>query len=190
LELESHRAPSELAQARALTIRLAERLALVELYTILSPLERLYQASEPSIRAAVIRSLSRFFYKRTFITLRQALSDPDPSVVAEATRAVEELHFSHAFDPLARIYRECRAPEARAAALRALAKIDTVEAAEMLLGVIQHDGHVERSAAIEALKGGKVWRAAELARERMPLMSPETQTALRSVLEGRRGDRR
>ncbi len=81
----------------------------------------------------MVKALSRFLYKRTFITLRAALGDGEPTVVHEAGRALEELRFPHAFDPLARIYRESQNKEVRASALRALAKIDTFEAAEMLL---------------------------------------------------------
>src|SRR5690606_9965423 len=109
-------------------VTLAEQLATVELYTILSPLEHLFRRPEPRIRVAVARALSRFFYKRTFITLREALADPDPTVVHEAARALEGIHFPHAFDPLARIYREAQAPAVRASAVRAIAKIDTLEA--------------------------------------------------------------
>ena len=82
----------------------------------------------------MVRALSRFLYKRTFITLREALADPDPTIVQEAAKALEELRFPHAFDPLARIYRESQSAMVRASAVRALAKIDTFEAAEMLLG--------------------------------------------------------
>jgi hypothetical protein len=59
--------------------RLAEQLALVELYTILSPLEQMYRRPEQGVRVAVVRALSRFLFKRTFITLRAALTDPDTS---------------------------------------------------------------------------------------------------------------
>ena len=95
-------------------VRLCEQLALVELYTILSPLEHLYRRPEPEVRAAVVRALSRFLYKRTFITLREALADPDGTIVQEAAKALEELRFPHAFDPLARIYRESQSPAVRA----------------------------------------------------------------------------
>ena len=140
-------------------MRLAEQLALVELYTILSPLEHLFRRPEPEVRVAVVKALSRFLYKRTFITLREALADPDPAIVQEAAKALEELRFPHAFDPLARIYRESQSPVVRTSAVRALAKIDTFEAAEMLLGVIQHDGTDERTAAVEALKRARGARA-------------------------------
>jgi len=166
-------------------VRLCEQLALVELYTILSPLEHLYRRPEPEVRAAVVRALSRFLYKRTFITLREALADPDGTIVQEAAKALEELRFPHAFDPLARIYRESQSPSVRASAVRALAKIDTLEAAEMLLGVIQHDGTAERTAAVEALKRARGLRFVDLAREQIKQLAGPARTAVRDVLQSR-----
>ena len=166
-------------------VRLAEQLALVELYTILSPLEHLYRRPEPEVRAAVVRALSRFLYKRTFITLREALADPDGTIVQEAAKALEELRFPHAFDPLARIYRESQSAVVRASAVRALAKIDTLEAAELLLGIIQHDGTQERTAAVEALKRARGLRFVDLAREQVKQLAGPARAAVRDVLQSR-----
>lgn len=166
-------------------IGLAEQLATVELYTILSPLEHLFRRPEPKVRAAVVQALSRFLYKRTFITVREALADPDPTVVHEAARALEELRFPHAFDPLARIYRESQAPAVRASAVRALAKIDTLEAAEMLLGILQHESSDERVAAVEALKRARGMKFVELARSALPELSTSAQAAVREIFQSR-----
>jgi hypothetical protein len=166
-------------------VNLAEQLKLVELYTILSPLEHLYRRPEPEVRAAVVRALSRFLYKRTFITLREALSDADVAIVQEAAKALEELRFAHAFDPLARIYRESQSAMVRASAVRALAKIDTLEAAEMLLGIIQHDGTQERAAAVEALKRARGQRFVELGKEQMKQLAGPARAAVRDVLLAR-----
>jgi tetratricopeptide (TPR) repeat protein len=165
--------------------RLAEQLSLVELYTILSPLETLFHRPEQAVKAAVIKALGRFLYKRTFITIREALTDSDPVVVHEAAKALEELRFPHAFDPLARIYREGQSAQVRGSALRAIAKIDTLEAAEMLLGVLQHDGPEERNAAIEALKRGRGQRIVDVAREAMRSVAPNVQQMLRDILQSR-----
>jgi tetratricopeptide (TPR) repeat protein len=166
-------------------VKLAEQLALVELYTILSPLEHLYKRREPEVRAAVVRALSRFLYKRTFITLREALADDDQTIVQESAKALEELRFPHAFDPLARIYRESQSPLVRASAVRALAKIDTYEAAEMLLGVIQHDGTQERAAAVDALKRARGLRFPDLAREQLKQLQGPARAAVRDILQSR-----
>jgi hypothetical protein len=173
LEAQVHEGapPADPTTITQLHVALADQLALVELYTILSPLEHMIRRPEPQVRVAVVRALARFLYKRTFITLREALGDPEAVVVAEAARALEELKFPHAFDPLARIYRESQSAQVRASAVRALARIDTVEAAEMLLGVLEHDGREERAAA--------------MARGSLPRLSQEAQAAVRDVLAAR-----
>lgn len=166
-------------------IALADQLALVELYTILSPLERLFSHPEPSVRVAVVKALSRFLYKRTFITLRAALSDPDSLVVHEAGRALEELRFPHAFDPLARIYRESQNKDVRSSALRALAKIDTFEAAEMLLGVLQHDGDTDRAAAHDALRRSRGTKFTDFARSVYSELTGPPREMVKDILNAR-----
>jgi tetratricopeptide (TPR) repeat protein len=166
-------------------VNLAEQLQAVELYTILSPLEAMFRRPEQPVRVAVVRALAHFLYKRTFITLREALADSDPGVVAEAARALEELRFAHAFDPLARIYRESQATAVRVSAVRALAKIDTLEAAEMLLGVIEHDGRDERAAAVGALKSARGVKFVDLARSAVPRLVGDAEAAVKEVLQSR-----
>lgn len=168
-------------------VRLVEQLSLVELYTILSPLEHLLLRPEPVVRAAVVRGLSRFLYKRTFISLRSALSGPDPTILQEAARTLEELRFPHAFDPLSRIYRESDSRMVRTSVVRAISKIDTLEAAEMLLFVIQHDGADERTAAVEALKRARGLRFIDLAQERIKHLSAPAARAVGEVLKAREG---
>jgi tetratricopeptide (TPR) repeat protein len=164
---------------------LCDQLSLVDLYVILSPLEHLFRRPEEAVRLAVVRALARFPYKRTFITLREALSDADPTVVHQASKSLEELRFPHAFDPLSRIYREASSKEVRSSAIRALAKIDTFEAAEMLMSIIQHDGREERAAAIGALKGGRGMKFVDLARGSFRSLPPPAQSAVREILQGR-----
>jgi hypothetical protein len=169
----------------AMYAALAEQLSTVELYTILSPLEHLFRRPEAAVRIAVVRALARFLYKRTFITLREALSDPEPSVIQEAAKALEELRFPHAFDPLARIYREAQGIAVRASAVRALSKIDTFEAAEMLLGIIRHDGSDERAAAVDALRRARGMKFVDLARGALPELSGAAHAAVREILQAR-----
>jgi len=166
-------------------VRLCEQLSLVELYTILSPLEQMFARGGQPVRVAVIRAMSRFLYKRTFSTMREALADDEPSIVHEAAKAIEELRFPHAFDPLTRIYRESQSARVRCSAVRALAKIDTVEAAEMLLHVIQHDGSEERGAAVEALKRARGLRFVDVAREQLKQLPSHARGAVREVLQAR-----
>ena len=75
--------------------------------------------------------------------------------------------------------------QVRCSALRALAKIDTLEAAEMLLGVLQHDGPEERAAAIDALKRSRVMRFVALARDQMKQLAGPAKAAVRDVLQAR-----
>lgn len=165
--------------------QLCELLGRVELYTILSPLERLYETGSPAVRLAVMRAMERLMYKRTFVTVRKALSDPDGPVQEQACRTVEALRFPHAFDPLARIYREHDDGPARAAALRAMARIDTVEAAELLLGVFQHEGRLEREAAVDALKRARGTAFLDVARRAAPTLPDDVQASLREVFHAR-----
>jgi tetratricopeptide (TPR) repeat protein len=165
--------------------KLAEHLARVELYAILSPLEALFQRPEREVRIAVVRALARFLYKRTFITLREALASPDETVVREAALALEELRFPHAFEPLARIYRESQVTAVRCSAVKAMAKIDTLEAAEMLLAVIEHDGSEERIAAVEALKRARGSLFVDLARSQLKRLPTPARAAARAVLQAR-----
>ena len=172
LTVEAPPQPGQRVSGAEAYAKLAEQLSLVELYTILSPLEHMFRRPEAQVRAAVVKALSRFLYKRTFITLREALVDADPAIVVEGAKALEELRFPHAFDPLARIYRESQDTKVRQSALRALSKIDTLEAAE-------------RVAALDALKKARGLRFVDLARDQMKQLSVPARAAVREVLQAR-----
>jgi tetratricopeptide (TPR) repeat protein len=171
--------------ATSTRVRLAEQLAQLQLYAVLSPLERLFQRPERSVRIAVLSAMQTLFFKRTFLTVRAGLRDTDRGVVEQASKAVESLYFQHAFDPLARIVRESQDPGVRASALRALARVDTVEAAEFLLGVLDHGAPADRAAAMNGLKSSRGSRFLDLARASLSTSAPELQGALREVLRAR-----
>ena len=133
------------------------------------------------MRASVVKALSASSTSAPSSPLREALADPDATIIQESAKALEELRFPHAFDPLARIYRESQVAQVRASAVRALAKIDTLEAAEMLLGIIQHDGTQERTAAVEALKRARGLRFVDLAREQIKQLAGPAKAAVRDV---------
>jgi HEAT repeat protein len=57
----------------------------------------------------------------------------------------------HAFNPLARIYRESNDPRVRSTALVSIGKIQTVEAGEFLVMVLRQETGALRQAAYEAL---------------------------------------
>ncbi|MDF2693964.1 MAG: hypothetical protein K0S65_2347, partial [Labilithrix sp.] len=166
-------------------VRLADQLAQLGLYAVLSPLEKLFQRPERQVKVAVLAAMQQLFFKRSFITVRTGLREPDPAVVDQACKAVESLYFQHAFDPLSRIVRESPQPPARASALRALARVDTLEAAEFLLGILEHGAPADRAAAVEGLKRSRGARFVELARSAIHGTTPEAQALLRDVLRAR-----
>ncbi len=166
-------------------VRLAELLAQLQLYAVLSPLEKLFQRPERRVKIAVLQAMQTLFFKRSFVTVRVGLRDPDPTVVEQACRAVEALYFQHAVDPLGRILRESPEPAPRASALRAMARIDTLEAAEILLGVLEHGAPADRLAAVAALKNARGVRFTELARAALPTAHGAFQASLREVLAAR-----
>jgi HEAT repeat protein len=129
--------------------------------------------------------MSTLFFKRSFVTVRQALRDSDPGVIEQASKAVEALYFQHAFDPLSRIVREAPQPPVRASAIRALAKVDTLEAAEFLLGILEHGAPADRVATVDGLKRSRGTRFIEVARSALAASAPDVQGALRDILRAR-----
>jgi hypothetical protein len=166
-------------------VRLADQLAQMQLYAVLAPLERLYQSRAREVRLAVLGSMQTLFFKRTFATIRSALKDTDTTIVEQAARATEALYFQHAFDPLSRIVRESAAPAVRASALRALARVDTVEAAEFILATLEHGAPQERTAAADAVRKARGSKFVECARNALPNLPRDAQTLVRTILADR-----
>lgn len=166
---------------------LVDLLGAVELYTMLGPLEHLFQNPATEVRVAVVRALTRCPYKRTFVTIRAALDDHDPTVAQQAYQTIKALpRFNHALDPLARIYRESPTAAARTAALSAIARIDSRDAAELLVGVFQYDGSAERKAAALSLRSARANRTFfELAREAAPTLASDARSELEEVFRAR-----
>jgi HEAT repeats len=172
-----------------LRVRLAGELAQVQLYAVLSPLEHLFESPERRVKIAVLEAIETLFFKRSFATVRAGLVDPDPAVVAQAVKAVGAFQLEHAFDPLARLVRESTNPDARAAALGALARIDTIESAELLLGVLEHGSRAERAVTAAALKQTTGTKFRQLTQEVLsssPAKEPGLQGILRDILSSRR----
>ena len=166
-------------------VRLADQLGQIQLYVVLSPLERLFESPHRAIRLAVLSTLQRLFFKRSFVTIRAGLEDPDAEVADHARTALESLDFAHAFDPLSRIVRESPSPRVRASAIRALAKIDTREASGLLIGILEHGSPEDRQATILSLgeRGGSSF--VTLAKEHVASSPPATQAILRDLIERR-----
>ena len=132
-------------------VHVAELLGELQSYAALSPLEKLFASANPVIRRAAVRALRYLYFKRSFVIVRKALADGDPQVREAALVAIEGLHFPHAFNPLARIYRESNDARVRSAALASIGKIQTVEAGEFLVMVLRQETGGLRQAAYEAL---------------------------------------
>jgi HEAT repeat protein len=132
-------------------VQIAELLGELQSYAALSPLEKLFASPDPVIRRAAVRALRFLYFKRSFVIVRKALADPDPQVRESAQTAIAGLHFPHAFNPLARIYRESSDGRVRAAALQSIGKIQTVEAGEFLVMVLRQETGALREAAYTAL---------------------------------------
>ena len=179
------RAEDPSAHAIATRVRLAEQLAQLQLYAVLSPLEKLFERPERAVRIAVLSAMQTLFFKRSFITVRAGLRDAEQAVVDQAAKAVGALYFQHAFDPLSRIVRESPHAPVRASALGALARIDTIEAAEFLLGVLEHGAPPDRVAAMDGLKKARGARFVEVAKAAMPTSSATLQGSIREVLRAR-----
>ena len=132
-------------------VGVAELLGQLQSYAALSPLERLFASADPLVRKAAVSALRFLYFKRSFVIVRKALADVDAGVRESALSAIGGLHFPHAFNPLARIYRESTDPRVRVAALQSIGKIQTVEAGEFLVMVLRQETGSLRDAAHQAL---------------------------------------
>jgi HEAT repeats len=132
-------------------VHVAELLGELQSYAALSPLEKLFASGDAVIRRAAVRALRFLYFKRSFVIVRKALVDGDAQVREAALVAIAGLHFPHAFNPLARIYRESNDPRVRGAALQSIGKIQTVEAGEFLVMVLRQEAGNLREAAYAAL---------------------------------------
>ncbi len=129
----------------------ADKLGELQSYAALSPLEKLFASPEATVRRAAVKALRFLYFKRSFVIVRKALADADAQVREAALVAISGLHFPHAFNPLARLYRESTDPRVRAAALQSIGKIQTVEAGEFLVMVLRQETGNLREAATAAL---------------------------------------
>jgi HEAT repeats len=132
-------------------VTLAGQLGELQSYAALAPIEKLYEHPQAQVRCAAVRALRFLYFKRAFVVVRRALADRDATVRDAALVAIAGLHFPHALGPLSRIYQDVADPRVRAAALDAIGKIQTVEAGEVLVGVLRQESGALRDAARAAL---------------------------------------
>jgi tetratricopeptide (TPR) repeat protein len=132
-------------------VNVANLLGELQSYAALSPLEKMFGSQDPVIRREAVRALRFLYFKRSFVIVRKALADADAQVREAALTAIGGLHFPHAFNPLARIYRESNDPRVRTSALQSIGKIQTVEAGEFLVMVLRQETGNLREAAYQSL---------------------------------------
>ncbi|HWM84434.1 MAG TPA: HEAT repeat domain-containing protein, partial [Kofleriaceae bacterium] len=160
--------------------KVAELLGELQSYAALSPLERLYEHEEPRVRRAAVRALRFLFFKRSFVLIRRGLADPEATVRDAAIDALRGLHFPHAFNPLARIYREADDPRVKATALESIGKIQSVEAGEFLLMVVRQEEGELREVGKRALAAFDNTDVLPIVRQYAQI---ETNTAVREALD-------
>jgi HEAT repeat protein len=138
-------------QAPATLARVAESLGELQSYAALRPLEKLYEHEAPRVRKAAVRALRYLHFKRSFGLIGRGLVDSDAGVREAAAEALKSLHFPHAFHPLQRIYREHPDEKVKTVALESIGKIGSIEAGELLLGVLRHESGTLQDVARKAL---------------------------------------
>jgi hypothetical protein len=130
---------------------LAERLGEVQVYSVLAPLEHLFERGPARVRASVLSAARKLYFKRTFVVINRGVGDGDLAVRRKAQEAIAALHFPHAFDPLSRLHRDSVDPEVRRSALFSIGRIQSLEAVEYLIGVVAHGSAEERAMARDLL---------------------------------------
>jgi hypothetical protein len=116
-------------------IDVVRRLQSIRAYPVTAALERLYATGDGAVKREVARAMGSLRFKRSFGLLAEALRSGEPGVRVEAREAIKGLFFPHAFDRLRAIYESRDLPDAeatRVAALKAIGRINTVEALDFL----------------------------------------------------------
>jgi hypothetical protein len=161
------------------SIEVGRLLGELQSYAALSPLEKLFASPDPRIRNAAVQALRYLYFKRSFVIVRKALADPDTQVREAAIVAISGLHFPHAFNPLARIYRESTDANVRRAALNSIGQIERVEAGEFLVMVLRQETGALREAAHAALAKMDVADVVPILRQHFEI---ETDPGVRETL--------
>ncbi len=129
----------------------------IRAYPVIAALETFYRSPDPTLREAVAATIGSLRFKRSFGLVALALRDAVANVRKAAANSVQQLIFSHAFEPLRRIFEARDLPDleqAREASLQAIGKIGSVEALDFLCDRLREGepGYVKlASAAISQL---------------------------------------
>ncbi|RMG93728.1 MAG: hypothetical protein D6705_17845, partial [Deltaproteobacteria bacterium] len=169
-----------------------ERLEAIRAYPVLSCLEAAFRSPDPTVRRAVAAALGSLRFKRTFGLLEQALADPDPQVVEAATHSVGRLVFPHAFEPLTRLYFWARSrdggAEIAARALKAIGRIQSVEAFEFVCDRLRDRDPVFSALAREILEGLSNPDLLPHVQREIDLVPPEDRAVLERLLRRLQGE--
>jgi HEAT repeat protein len=131
--------------------QVADLLGNLQCYAALSPLERLYRHDDARVRRAAVRALRHLYFKRSFNLLSRGLHDRDAAVREAALEALRDLHFPHAFHPLLRVFREHQDDRVKEAALVSIGRIGSIDAGELLIGVLRQETGPLREVALHGL---------------------------------------
>jgi hypothetical protein len=163
-------------------VEIVRRLKGIRAYPVIAALERMYAIGDVAVRREVAEALGALRFKRSFSTLTKALRSDEPEVRNKAAEAISNLYFPHAFDRLRRIFEARDLPDpqnARTAAVRAIGRINTVEALDFLCDRLREgdDDYIKHVLpAISELTNGDL---APYIRQQIDLVPP----SYRSVLE-------
>ncbi|MEM9463466.1 MAG: hypothetical protein AAGF11_55510 [Myxococcota bacterium] len=135
-------------------VDVVRRLEAIRAYPVIAALEQLFTRAQPKVREAVAAAMGSLRFKRSFTLVGLALRDEAAAVREAAATATARLIFPHAFEPLRRIFEARDLPDpdrAHAAALRAIGKINTVEALECLCDRLREGNKQHVELALHAL---------------------------------------
>ena len=100
-----------------------------------------------------------------------------------AVEALRGLHFAHAFHPLVRIYREHPDERVKAVALESIGRIGSIEAGEMLIGVLRQETGLLRDVARRGLSLFDDNEIVPILRQHLDLESnPEVKKLIEDIL--------
>ena len=135
-------------------VDIVRRLESIRAYPVIAALEKLYARPDEATREAVAAAMGSLRFKRSFSLVGKSLRDDAASVREAGAAATAKLVFPHAFEPLRRIFEARDLPDserARGAALRAIGKINTVEALEFLCDRLREGDKDHVELALHAL---------------------------------------
>ncbi len=163
-------------------VDIVRRLKGIRAYPVIAALERMYAIGDVEVRREVAEALGALRFKRSFSTLYKALRSDEPKVREKAAEAISNLYFPHAFDRLRRIFesRDLPDPEnARTATVRAIGRINTVEALDFLCDRLREGDENYIKYVIPAISELTNGDLAPYIRQQIDLVPPN----YRSVLE-------